>query len=67
MPLVPQQDIVVVTVSSLDSRPRGQSLYEAAALALAKKLESYPSCRIVAITSHGERHDYALTVVVETI
>jgi hypothetical protein len=65
MPLIPQQDIVVVT------RPytveKGQSVQAAAAAKLRWMLDQYPPCRIVAIDSHGPGIDYTLTAVIETI
>lgn len=64
MPLIPQQDIVVVA----GPYPPGQSIPQAAAEELRKILSTYPPCRIVSITAGGgPLHAYNLTAVIETV
>ena len=65
MPLIPQQDVVVVTARDVFG---AGSLQELAAETLKGKLETYPPCRIVSII--GDKvvaGVYVLTAVVETI
>ena len=64
MPLIPQQNIVVV--SGPYSPKRGQDLVEAAAEMLQASLENYPPCRIVSISSNGTGHMYSLTCLLYT-
>jgi len=63
MPLIPQQDIIVI---SGPYKPIERSQEQAAEL-LKQALEAYPPCRIVSITGTGNLAAYRLTAVVETI
>lgn len=65
MPLIPQQNLVVVTAPY--DLARGESIESAAAVKLRAVLESYPPCKIVSVTGSGTMHGYSLTAVVETI
>lgn len=66
MPLIPQQDIVVIT-GPYQLAP-GQAHQAAAVEALRATLDKYPPCRIVSITAGGGlMHAYNLTAVIETI
>lgn len=65
MPLIPQQNIVVVT-GPYTLKP-GQEPVQAAAEKLQAALENYPPCRIVSLTGNGNMHLYSLTAVVETV
>lgn len=66
MPLVPQQDVVVVVGPY--QLAAGQSAPEAAAQKLQQILAAYPPCRIVSLTSGGGiGHVYTLTAVIETV
>jgi hypothetical protein len=66
MPLVPQQDVVVITGPY--QLEQGQRAEDAAAVQLKQALESYPLCRIVSVScGSGNMHAYSLTAVVETI
>lgn len=66
VPLIPQQDIIVVTGPY--TLAKGQTHQSAAAEKLRAILMEYPPCRIVSITSGGGlMHSYNLTAVIETI
>jgi hypothetical protein len=65
MPLIPQQDIVVIR-GPYQVAP-GQGTEDVAAQKLKLALESYPPCRIVSINGGGNLHAYVLTAIVETI
>lgn len=65
MPLIPQQNIVVVTGPY--KLKRGQDTVQAAAEELQTALENYPPCRIISLTGSGIMHGYSLTAVVETV
>lgn len=65
MPLIPQQNIVVVTGPY--TLERDQQPVEAATEKLQAILENYPPCRIVSISSTGTGHLYSLSAVVETV
>jgi hypothetical protein len=58
MPLIPQQDIVVVNAVGVGAQ------LSSAADELRKRLESYPPCRIISISAVGGRD---LVAVIETI
>jgi hypothetical protein len=65
MPLVAQQDVVVVRGPyklAKDGR-----VEEAAVLKLRAMLEIYPPCRIISLTGGGSLHAYTLTAVIETV
>jgi hypothetical protein len=66
MPLIPQQDILVVTGPY--QLAKGQTHQAAAAEKLRATLTAYPPCKIVSITAGGgAMHAYVLTAVIETI
>ncbi|MBT2495075.1 hypothetical protein J7E45_05585 [Microbacterium sp. ISL-59] len=65
MPLIPQQDIVVV--EGPYTLAKGQSTQNAAVQKLRLALASYPDCRIVSVTGSGVMHGYNLTAVIETV
>jgi hypothetical protein len=66
MPLVPQQDVLVVIIGALAFPGRFPA--EVAIEELKARLEDYPPCRIVSLTSAwAGTSQYTLTAVVETI
>lgn len=66
MPLVPQQDVVVVMGPY--NLARGGRAEDAAVVKLRAILEAYPPCRIVSLTAGaGLLHSYTLTAVIETV
>lgn len=65
MPLIPQQDVLVIVGPY--HLTKGQSTQQAAADELRRVLDSYPPCRIVSLTGGGTLHSYALTAVIETV
>lgn len=65
-PLVPQQDVIVIEGPYIAASPKSVELQ--AAEILRDKLEDYPPCRIISISSNGGKmHAYSLTAVVETV
>jgi len=66
VPLVPQQEVIVVVGPY--QLAKGQSAQEAAAQKLKQILAAYPPCKIVSLTSGGGlMHAYNLTAVIETV
>lgn len=63
MPLIPQQDIIVVT----GPYGKGRRPEDQAAAMLVDRLKEYPPARIISITGGGILHGYVLTAVVETV
>lgn len=66
MPLIPQQDVVVVNALTQDV-PDGKPVSDFAADLLRQALDSYPPCRIVSITHKTSIDAFSLIAVVETI
>jgi hypothetical protein len=72
MPLIPQQDIVVITGEHIrDWTALSTAVYPAAVDRLKELLEGYPPCRIVSLTCSGagpnSNSEFTLVAVVETI
>lgn len=63
MPLIPQQDIVVITPPYAPHL----STEEGVAQKLRERLESYPPCRVVSLSHYVWGSSFGLTAVVETI
>lgn len=66
MPLIPQQDIIVVE-GPYPVGGRDETSQVAAARKLRRILSEYAPVRIVSMTSSSNLHGHCLTVVVETI
>ena len=65
MPLIPQQDILVITGPYKPAR--GGSFEGAAVEKLRAALEGYPPCRIITFHISGSMHAVILTAVIETV
>lgn len=65
MPLIPQQDIVVI--AGPYEVARGGTFQAAAADKLKSVLEGYPPCRVIAISLDGVMAGTVLTAVIETV